>query len=129
MALKVDEVGQIWFYLNKPAQFVHQFDAQFPARLDFFRKDRDYFLSVRGKAFIITDPDEISLLPSLDIEMDRQTMEKMILVKLKIQGVEYFERSKKGNERRSWWEALVEGIHHLVLPRIPRLHQHYFSLK
>src|SRR5262245_22734223 len=37
-ALKVDEVGQVWFYMNRPSQYIHQFDTQFPARLDFFRK-------------------------------------------------------------------------------------------
>ena len=43
--VKVDEVGQIWFYVPRPRQALHEFDREFPARLEFFRK---------GKAFSST---------------------------------------------------------------------------
>jgi hypothetical protein len=128
-ALKVDEVGQVWFYLNRPSQFIHQFDTQFPARLDFFRKGKNYFLSILGKAFIVTDPEEISLLLSLDTEMDKMAMEKMILLKLKIQRIGYFERWKEANSAPHWWNGIVNAIYHFLFPHGTRQQQRYFQLQ
>src|SRR6201986_717756 len=58
--LKVDELGQMWFFLSRPQQALHEFDREFPVRLEFFKKGRDFFLHVSGKAFIVTDPEEIN---------------------------------------------------------------------
>src|ERR1700694_4468700 len=59
-ALKVDEAGQVWFFVNPPEQCLHEFDKEFPARLDFFRKGKQFYLQITGKAFIVTDPVELN---------------------------------------------------------------------
>src|SRR5215831_15953448 len=127
-ALKVDDVGQVWFYMNRPSQYIHQFDTQFPAKLDFFRKGRNYFLSIMGKAFIVTDPEEISLLLSLDTELDRKAMDKMILLKLKIQRVGYFERWKETRVSEHWWNTFLDSIYNFLFARGPKHQQQFFTL-
>ena len=101
-ARKVDEIGQIWFYMNKPAQNYQQFDDQFPARLDFFRKGKDYFLQILGRARVVTDPEELAVLPELDAQKDQEAMGKMLLVKLRIQTFGYYDRPSHDDSSRKW---------------------------
>src|SRR5438045_1025429 len=51
--VKVDEFGLVWFYIQKPKQDLREFDKEFPVRLDFFRKGKNYFLQVEGKAWMV----------------------------------------------------------------------------
>src|SRR5215469_8636477 len=65
--LKVDELGQMWFFVPKPQQALHEFDREFPVKMEFFRKGRQFFLHVLGKAYIVDDPEEINSLVHDDI--------------------------------------------------------------
>src|SRR6202012_2931381 len=65
--LKVDELGQMWFFIPRPQQAINEFDREFPVKLEFFRKGKDFFLHASGKAFIVTDPEEINSLVHDDI--------------------------------------------------------------
>src|SRR5215467_3919246 len=58
--IKVDDVGQIWFAIPHPTQHLYQFDSCFAAKLDFFKKGKEFYLKILGKAFIIIDPEEIN---------------------------------------------------------------------
>jgi len=58
--LKVDELGQLWFFTPRPSQALHEFGREFPVRLEFFRKGKGFFLHVTGKAYIVDDPEEIN---------------------------------------------------------------------
>ena len=60
--VKVDELGQMWFFVPKPQQALHEFDREFPVRLEFFRKGKQFFVHVSGRAFIVTDPEEVNSL-------------------------------------------------------------------
>ena len=102
--LKVDEAGQIWFFVNRPAQYLHEFDKDFPARLDFFKKGKSFFLKINGKARIVDDPEEVNSLVSLPDEIRTKAMFQMVLVKLKIQHAEYFE--KEPRERMNWVQVV-----------------------
>jgi general stress protein 26 len=101
--LKVDDAGQIWFFVNRPAQFLHQFDKDFPARLDFFKKGKSFYLKINGKARIVDDPEEVNSLVSLPEDIRTQAMFQMVLVKLKIQHAEYFE--KEPRQSMNWIQA------------------------
>lgn len=90
--LKVDEVGQIWFFIRRPSQYLHEFDKDFPARLDFFRKGKNFYMKINGKARIVDDPEEINSLVSLPEDIRSRAMDQMVLVKLKIQHADYFEK-------------------------------------
>src|SRR5690606_41917161 len=51
-ALKVDELGQVWFFVNKPTQNIQEFDREFPCRAEFFRKGIDGQVKISGRAKI-----------------------------------------------------------------------------
>jgi general stress protein 26 len=90
-AIQVDEAGQIWFFVTRPSQFLQEFDKEFPAKLNFFRKGKEYYLNITGKAYIINDPEEITHLVSLSDEVrDAAINNRFILVKMRVQKAEYF---------------------------------------
>ena len=87
--LKTDELVQVWFYVPRPKQAIQEFDKEFPVKLEFFRKGKGYFLHVTGKAFIITDPEEINCLVFEDIR--KMATEKLVLIKVRMGKADYFE--------------------------------------
>ena len=50
-AMTVDDAGQIWFSVTRPPQMLHEFDREFPAKLKFFKKDKEYFSSYFRQSF------------------------------------------------------------------------------
>lgn len=126
--LKVDEAGQIWFFIRKPSQQLHEFDKDFPARLDFFRKGKNYYMKINGKARIVDDPEEINSLVSLPEEIRTRAMDEMVLVKLKIQHVDYYEKDLNENPHlfqqmknylRKWFFNYEPGYHPYSLQSDP----------
>lgn len=94
--LKVDEAGQVWFFVNRPEQYLHEFDKEFPARLNFFRKGKPFFLNLTGKAFIISDPEELNEIISLSDDVKQTAMAHMVLIKFNISSAQYDERPARG---------------------------------
>ncbi|MFI5152975.1 MAG: hypothetical protein ACHQET_06540 [Chitinophagales bacterium] len=121
----IDDIGQIWFYMNKPTQNFQQLDDQFPARLDFFRKGKDYFLQILGRANVITDPEELSMFPDFDLEADPHIMEEKVLVKLKIQWAGYFDRAVHDKSGRKW-SCWIEKILGYLFLKEPKLAPQFF---
>ena len=95
-AIKMDDAGQVWFFVNRPGQYLHEFDREFPARLNFFRKGKRFFMNLTGKAFIITDPEELNELVSVDEDVKQKAIANMVLIKFKITNVHYDERPVPG---------------------------------
>jgi len=123
--LKVDETGQIWFFVNRPTQYLHEFDKDFPARLDFFKKGKSFFLKINGKARIVDDPEEVNSLVSLPDEIRTQAMHQMVLVKLKIQHAEYFERET--NDRMNWLQLTRSHLKKWLLNQEPGYKPYSFN--
>lgn len=98
-ALKVDDVGQIWFFVNRPMQNIQEFDKEFPARLEFFKKGKSFYIKIAGKACIVNDPEELNGLVNVSEEVKVKAMHQLVLVKVRIQNVEYVDRtpSETGN--------------------------------
>jgi general stress protein 26 len=107
--LKVDELGQMWFFVSRPQQALHEFDREFPVRLEFFRKGKEFFLHVSGKAYIVTDPEEINGL--VHEEIREQTANHLVLIKVKMTKADYFESAAKLTKRAGWWRDLRSWIH------------------
>src|SRR5258708_39675624 len=90
--LQADELGQLWFVIPKPSQLIHAFDKTFPVKLDFFRKGRDYYLKIFGKAFLVNDPEEINHLESLHENIKQQARyDETVLIKVQMSHAEYFD--------------------------------------
>src|ERR1700733_2810834 len=106
--LKVDELGQIWFFVSKPQQALHEFDREFPVKLEFFRKGKRFFLHVAGKAFIVADPEEINSLVYEDIR--EQAKDHMVLIKVKMLKAEYFESTVAETRHAGWWREMTTQL-------------------
>lgn len=124
-ALAVDDAGQIWFFVNRPSQLLREFDKEFPAKLNFFKKGKDYFLHITGKAYIIDDPEELYHLVSLSDEIrDAAINNTYVLVKMRVQKAEYFEhRSMKS---AAGWNSPINKIFSWMFDLRPRLRPSYF---
>ena len=106
--VKVDELGQIWFYVPNPRQALHEFDREFPARLEFFRKGKGFFLHITGRAFIINDPEDLNSIP--DEEIRGQATGDRVLIKVKMGKADYFE-SAAAKKHAGWWRELRTQLH------------------
>ena len=88
--LEADELGQLWFVIPKPSQLIHAFDKTFPVKLDFFRKGRDYYLKILGKAFVVNDPEEINNTECLLETIKHQARyNETVLIKVQMSHAEY----------------------------------------
>jgi general stress protein 26 len=92
--LQTDELGQLWFVIPKPSQLIHAFDKTFPVKLDFFRKGRDYYLKIFGKAFLVNDPEEINHAECLQETVKEQVRHSdTVLIKVQMSHAEYVEKA------------------------------------
>jgi general stress protein 26 len=123
-ALTVDEVGQIWFFISRPTQSLQEFDREFPARLDFYRKGKQYFLQVAGRAFIVNDPEEINQVAGLPEDIISKAMDQLVLVKFKIVKADYF--SSFSDKRTFSWKSVFSKIGHAFLPTKPEYRPYYY---
>jgi len=89
-----DEEAHIWFELPRPAQCIRQFEKSIPARLDFFKKGKDFYVKIRGKASIVLEESEME--PHISHEMMKRvrSADTMIL-RVKVSHADYFESTPK----------------------------------
>src|SRR3954447_24262194 len=87
--LKVDDYGYVWFFVKKPKQNINEFETEFPVRLDYFKKGTEYFLQIMGKAWVITDPEEVNNFISITEEVNLQDVEDCVLVKVKMMKADF----------------------------------------
>ena len=92
---EVDEEGNIWFIIPKPTQVVESFSKEMPAKLDFFKKGKDFFLKVSGVASIAWSIKDMKC-PKL-AEQFSGSFEKdnVVAVKVKVEYSEYAEKTPK----------------------------------
>jgi len=106
--LRVDDDGFIWFFVNRPQQYLDAFEKEFPARLDFFRKGKSYFLQVTGKAYMVTDQEVIDELAGVAPNIQESAMHELVLMKVKMYNAEYFDNSTE--EKSYWWQNFTQAI-------------------
>lgn len=105
--LKADDIGQVWFFVPRPSQALHEFDMEFPAKLQFFRKGRRFFLHISGKAYIVNDPEEINALMYEDIR--EKATDHLVLIRVKMTKADYFESLP--NSQAGWWRDLRSQVY------------------
>ena len=89
-ALCVDDVDQVWFFVKRPGQFVNEFDREFRAKLEFYKKGKNFYLHLSGKACMVTDPEEINNVFGLSHEQKIQAQSEMVLVKFRITEIQFY---------------------------------------
>ena len=100
--LQADELGQLWFVIPKPSQLIHAFDKTFPVKLDFFKKGRDYYLKILGKAFVVNDPEEINHAECLHETIKHQAQyNETVLIKVQMSHAEYIETTHTRTSRKA----------------------------
>ena len=103
--LKVDDFGFVWLLVQKPKQSLREFEEGFPVRLDFYKKGKNYFLQVSGKAWVVTDPEEINALSLFQEDITEKMNAEMVLVKVKMLKADYHETQTL--TRNSWWQSTI----------------------
>jgi hypothetical protein len=103
--LKIDEESQLWFFTNRPRQAISEEDKSFPARLQFYRKGKPFYLQVAGIASIDDTKDRVHTFAGLNEEKERKAMEDMLLIKLKMTNAEYYEQKPQAGNHNF--------VHHL----------------
>lgn len=98
--VKTDDLGYVYFFVKKPKQDIREFETEFPVRLDYFQKGKECFLQIMGKAWVITDPEELTNFTCLNEDVASELKPDMVLVKVKMMKADYQETSRAGN---SWW--------------------------
>ena len=99
--VELDNEGQIWFLIPKPAMHIEAYDREIPAKLDFFKKGKDFFVKIRGIAYLQADAAEANGNAGLSGEMrQRMSDETLIVVKVKVDDADLVDNSPKTTQ--SW---------------------------
>jgi general stress protein 26 len=102
--VELDNDGQIWFVIPKPAMLIEAFEKEIPAKLDFFKKGKDFFVKVRGVAFLQTEKTEANRNEALSAEFrEKIYTEDVIAVKVKIQDCELVDNTPQ--PKQNWLQA------------------------
>ena len=114
--LKADDDGHLWFFIKRPLAVMLDGEKKFPARLQFYRKGKPFYLNVDGSAGIDDDQQLISQFTDhMEKESSSVAMQNMMLVKLQITRAEYHEqkplisgRNFLKNGLRRFYDALIK---------------------
>jgi hypothetical protein len=97
--VELDNEGQIWFVIPRPAMHLEAYDKEIPAKLDFFKKGLDFFVKVRGVAFLQTDLAEANENAGLSADMkERMNDKNVIVVKVAIQDSQLVDNTPKPSQ-------------------------------
>ena len=91
----VDEQGNIWFIIPKPTQVVESFSKEIPARLDFFKKGKEFFLKISGVASLVWSAAEINSTAISKQFFDSFERGNVVAVQVKVVTSEYVEKMPK----------------------------------
>jgi hypothetical protein len=93
--VEMDAEGQVWFVIPMPAFHIDAFDKEIPAKLDFFKKGRDFFVKVKGTAYLILDAGEMESKGLSEKMLGRVKNDRMMGVKVIIKDAEVTDNSPK----------------------------------
>lgn len=130
-ALHVDDVGQVWFLISRPTQDINEFDKDIPAKLEFYRKGKSFYLHVWGRAKIVVDPEEINNAIGIAAEIKQHASLTQVLVKMRISHLYYYpypekRTAKKKEPVKTQWHpsGIVKTLQYIVKDIIPVFQSH-----
>ena len=102
--VEVDGEGRIWFVVPRPVQHIDAFEKEVPAKLDFFKKGKDFFVKIRGVATLLTDAATINSYKGLSADMrEKMSDGKSMGIMVKIQDSEMVDNSPKPSQ--NWLQS------------------------
>jgi hypothetical protein len=94
--VEMDNEGQIWFVIPRPMQQIEAFEKEIPAKLDFFKKGKDFFVKITGTAFLIADLEEVNDNLALSATLrEKMNDTKLMGVKVTIQKSDLIDNTPK----------------------------------
>jgi len=84
--IKTDGDGNVWFFTSCNGKYAQNIDKEFYAYLEYNQKGGAYRLRISGKAVVVPDT-----TPTYTTAVGTQLSDSIVLVKLKMMHVEYFE--------------------------------------
>jgi hypothetical protein len=102
--VEVDEEGRIWFAVPRPAMHIDAYEKEVLAKLDFFKKGKDFFVKIKGVAMLLTDEAMINSFDTVSAEMKaKMSDEKCIGIMVKIEDKEFVDNTPK--PAQNWLQA------------------------
>lgn len=87
--LFVDEIGCVWIGIDKPKQYINEFDQSFHVALNYYKKGIPFFLNTFGLARVVADPEDIS---GLNPVLKEQYNNGKLILCIRIMEVNYYEK-------------------------------------
>ncbi len=110
-SINVDELGQIWLLVPRPPQNIQEFERNFPVKLNFYRKGKDFYLNVSGKGTIVLEPGELDEVAD-NVSVDSMNPDQWILLKVAVDAVEFHDHSMA--EKHSWISAISAHVNRWI---------------
>ncbi|HXD76701.1 MAG TPA: hypothetical protein VN616_02780 [Puia sp.] len=96
--------GTIWFTIPKPAMHIDAYDKEVIAKLDFFKKGKDFFVKIKGVATLLADADAINRMDSLSASMKEKMKDTgSIGIMVKIEDTNIVDNTPKSAQ--NWLQA------------------------
>jgi general stress protein 26 len=92
---EVDGEGNIWFIIPRPTQVIESFSKEMPAKLDFFKKGKNFFLKISGVASIVWSAEEMKGTTLNGQFSGSFEKDNVVAVKVKVESSEYMEKTSK----------------------------------
>ncbi len=80
----VDDNCDILFFISRPQQDINEFEQEFLVDLNYFKKGKDFFINVSGKARIVKDPEELTYITNLTPAEVTNALTNQVLIRVKI---------------------------------------------
>lgn len=123
-----DEKGNCWLLFHSNLQDASVFEKEFPARIRFYEKGKDYYVEANGKGIIQTTPEEWSSCPAISYGMAKALRYHGLIVCLKMNQVTVTPTRKSPFISRlyTWLEGVTDWF--MGEPnRKPAIGAHVFS--
>ncbi len=102
--VEVDNEGRIWFAVPRPTMHIDAFEKEVLAKLDFFRKGKDFFVKVKGVATLLTDAATINSYEAVSADMrEKMSDETSIGIMVKIEDTEFVDNTPKPSQ--NWLQS------------------------
>jgi hypothetical protein len=103
--VEVDMEGRyIWFAVPRPTMHIDAYEKEVLAKLDFFKKGKDFFVKVKGVAVLLTDAATINGIETLSGEMkEKMNDDRSIGIMVKIEDVQFVDNTPK--PAQNWLKA------------------------